>query len=350
MSAETVQVVDPRSSSLWSDLLRRQPACAFVAPAWIQVLVETYGFDVEAAVVVVDGAPVAGVPIAHVHDVFGDRLVVLPFSDFTDPVAVEPAHWAALSSHLRAGGRPVQMRCRANPHPLADPGFRLVDRARWHGIDVRPGAESLWHGFDQASRRAIRKAERGGVSVELRTDRPAVRTFYELHLAVRKHKYSMLAQPFAFFESIWRHWIEPGDGALLVASSEGEPIAATLLLRWQDTLYYKFNASARARLDVRPNDLLIWRMIQHAGESGCSWIDFGLTDWDQDGLARFKRKFASHEEVISFIRHTPAGVNGSPEGARMRGALESLARLLAHPAVPDAITEEAGTALYRFFV
>ena len=128
---------------------------------------------------------------------FGDRLVVLPFSDFTDPVAVEPAHWAALSSHLRADGRPVQMRCRANPHPLADPGFRLVDRARWHGIDVRPGAESLWHGFDQASRRAIRKAERAGVSVELRTDRPAVRTFYELHLAVRKHRYSMLAQPFA---------------------------------------------------------------------------------------------------------------------------------------------------------
>jgi len=93
---------------------------------------------------------------------------------------------------------------------------------------------------------------------------------------------------------------------------------------------------------------LIWEGIQHAKARGLTYLDLGLCDWDQEGLARYKRKFGAEEKTISFLQHTPSG---RPNGAEkeIRNLLNQLARQFTDQLVPDPVSERAGEDFYRFF-
>jgi CelD/BcsL family acetyltransferase involved in cellulose biosynthesis len=346
--AMTLVTVDPRSDARWQTLVEQQRSDVFHAPAWIQVLSDTYGLEVRAHVALDDaGAPIGGVPYCHISDIFGDRIAMLPFSDYCDPLVTEPVVWDALMAEPLLQRCPVLVRCLHNDLPLADPRFELVKKAKWHGLDLAPDLDALWRGFHDSTHRAIHKSQRNGVVVGPARSVDELRQFYEMHLAVRKYKYQMLAQPYRFFENIWHHFLEAGAGFLMLARYQERVIAGALFLRWKNTLYYKFNASAPENLEHRPTDQIIWEAIRRARDSGCSALDFGLSDWDQDGLIRYKRKFGSAEKTISFLRYTPV----SPRRAekQTRELLSALTRLFVDRAVPDEVTERGGDNLYRYF-
>ncbi len=138
-----------------------------------------------------------------------------------------------------------------------------------------------------------------------------MRQFFDMHLSIRKYKYQLLAQPYRFFEKIWQHLIQSGHGSLVTIHHGEEVISGAIFLRWQGKCYYKFGASKREFLSLRPNDLLIWSGIEYAKASGDSYFDLGLSDWDQDGLIAFKRKFATDEKTISFLEYQTTCTNES---------------------------------------
>jgi len=258
-------------------------------------------------------------------------------------------HWQRLTEPLVGAHSSFTIRCLHNSLPLADNRFELINKAKWHGLDLRSDLDTLWSGLHSSARRAIKKAQKQGVVVHQAQGEETLRAFFELHLGVRKYKYRLLAQPYRFFESIWRHFIEEGRGALMVATFEDEIVGGVLFLEWKDGLYYKFNASSPAQLSVRPNDLLIWEGIQYAKARDLTYLDFGLSDWDQEGLVRYKRKFATEEKTISFLRYSPNG--GPTQQARQLGSLlPQLTQLFTDETVPDQVTEKAGDVLYQFFV
>jgi CelD/BcsL family acetyltransferase involved in cellulose biosynthesis len=316
----------------------------------MRVLADTYDFDVCAYVLLDEaGEPKAGIPFGRIVDVRGERIVTLPFSDYCDPLAGEIDHWQRLTEPLVGTHSPFTIRCLHNSLPLADSRFKLVNKAKWHGLDLRSDLDTLWSGLHSSARRAIKKAQKQGVVVQVAQDMEALRAFFELHLGVRKYKYHLLAQPYRFFESIWRRFIDEGHGALMVATYERQIIGGVLFLEWKDGLYYKFNASAPNKLNVRPNDLLIWEGIQYGKARSLTYLDFGLSDWDQEGLVRYKRKFATEEKTISFLRYSP---NGGPtqQAQQMGSLLPQLTQLFTDETVPDQVTEKAGDVLYQFFV
>ena len=90
----------------------------------------------------------------------------------------------------------------------------------------------------------------------------------------------------------------------------GKPIGGVLYLRWKDTLYYKFNASDPSWLEFRPNDFLVWEGIKMARDQGLRLFDFGLSDYEQEGLVRYKRKYASEEEAVDVVRSMDPGSDG----------------------------------------
>jgi len=51
------------------------------------------------------------------------------------------------------------------------------------------------------------KSQREGLVVRLAQSEEELRAFFEMHLKVRKYKYGLLAQPYRFFQNIWRHFI-----------------------------------------------------------------------------------------------------------------------------------------------
>src|SRR5947209_5259481 len=152
--------VDPRTDPRWQRLVDRRPSSAFQSPAWTRVLAETYELDVRAIVLLDEcGQPRAGIPFCRISDVFGERIVSLPFSDYCGPVLGDADDWAGLAAGLLAERCLVSIRCR-HGLPGADERFALVKQARWHGADLRPDLCSLWNGLHDSSRRPVQQAQR----------------------------------------------------------------------------------------------------------------------------------------------------------------------------------------------
>ena len=348
-SAATLVEVDPVDAAVWDRLVAAHPlATVFHSAGWMRALRDTYGFGFRATIGLdARGLPTAGVAYSHVEDPLGSRVVSLPFSDFCDPLVDDLPTWQAVTAGLVTAGDRVQFRCLHNEVPLADTRFALVDRAMWHRTDLDATDEQAWARLDGAARQAVRRAGKAGVSVVAATDEHDVRRFYDLHLRVRKHKYRLLAQPFGLFLALWREFVARDLGTLLLAHHRGEVVGGVFFLGWGDTLYYKFNASDPAHLAARPNDLVVWEAMRWARDHGYRFLDFGLSAWEQEGLQRFKRKYATEERPISLLRHTNAPPAASqPQVQRL---LADVTALAVDDATPDHVTEAAGDALYRYF-
>lgn len=342
--------VDPRTDGQWRRLIENCPSSVFHTPVWMQVLTDTYGWDFQAHLLLNEQRePEAGLPFCRIDDHKGVRVISLPFSDYCDPLVEQPRQWDAVFAPLTDSDEPFMTRCLHTAIPLSDSRLSATKRARWHGINLRRESETIWQELDSAARRAIQKARRDGVVVRAAAAEWELRAFFEMHLRVRKYKYRLLAQPYSLFENIWRHFIEAGQGTLLVAVQEDEIIAGTLYLKWQDTLYYKFNASRPEAAACRPSDLLVWEGIQYGKARGCTYFDFGLSDWDQEGLLQFKRKYATEEKTISFLQRSPPR-DPNAWNNQAQHLFPQLTNLLTDQAVPDHVTEQAGELLYRFFV
>jgi len=341
--------VDPRTDPLWRTLVEQTESSVFHSPSWIQVLTETYGWEASAYVVLDDeGKPRAGIPFCRIADIMGERIVALPFSDYCDPLVSDIHGWRFLIDRLLPEQCPITVRCLHNSLPLADERFTLVKQAKWHGLELRPELDDLWNGMHDSTHRAIRKSQREGLVIRLAQSEAELRAFFEMHLKVRKYKFGLLAQPYCFFQNIWRHFVEAQHGFLLLAIYEEKIVAGDFFLEWKNTLYYKFNASLPADLSHRPNDLLIWEGIQRGKARGHTFLDFGLSDLDQEGLVRYKRKFGTEEKIISFLRYAPNG-SPTPLEKELRDLLTQLTHRFTDQLVPDPVTERAGEDLYKLF-
>ncbi len=342
--------IDPLTDPLWADLIEHQHAGLFHSRLWMQVLKQTYDMDIVAHVLLDDlGRPEAGMSFCAISDIRGERIVSLPFSDYCDPLVTDSEQWNALREPLIETGKPINMRCLRNEFPLRDLAFTQPKMAKWHGIDLTGTLDEQWSRIDSSARRAIRKAEKSGLTVRLANDEDDLRSFFELHLGIRKYKYRLLAQPYRFFQNIWRIFSDAGLAALMLAEVDGEVVGSVMYLGWGSTLYYKFSASSANHLEYRPTDLLIWEGIKFAKSRDYTFLDLGLSDWDQDGLVRYKRKFATEEGAITFLHHASNRPMSTQE-ENVPPLLGIFTDLLTDPTVPDDVTERAGDALYRYFV
>jgi CelD/BcsL family acetyltransferase involved in cellulose biosynthesis len=344
VSSSQVVDLDPLVDPRWAGVLSRHRADVFHSPAWLSVL-DYYEFSPRARVVLSeDGDPVAGLVYCSLARGEATRIVALPFSDFADPLVSSRQEWDAIVGAFGSGDI-LEVKALRDQHSRDDAGFEMVSRAKWHRLDLRAGTDAVWDGMHGSGRRAIRKAMDAPVDVVVARSTHDLRSFFELHLSVRKNKYRLLAQPYGFLRAIWDAFIAEQRGVLLLARHEGSIIAGTMLLEWGDTLYYKFNASDFRYLEYFPNDALVWEAIAHAYRRGLSYLDFGLSDWDQEGLHRFKAKFGAEEGQIDRLRRSTAEVRPDPLSVQ----LGEVTRILTAPDVPDEVTESAGEAFYRYF-
>jgi CelD/BcsL family acetyltransferase involved in cellulose biosynthesis len=327
----------------WTALARRPDAGLFVSPPWLGAIEDTYGLTAEAVVIAGPaGDLLAGVPICRLDDAAGPRVRSFPFSDHCDPVG---APWVELVPALSAQPAAVVARVLRDRSLERAPGFRRTGEAAWHGRDLAADDGAVLGARGSSGPRNAARAERLGVTVRLGRRPADLRAFYEMHRHVRRAKYRMLPQPWRFFEHLAARF--GADGMrLLLAELDGMVVAGVLFLCWGDTIYYKFNASVET--SARPNDLLVTRAVELAREWGYARMDFGLSDLDQPGLLRFKRKFATEEATISTFRRD--GEGDEPSYARaFKADLVRLTGALTADDVPEGLVEAAGDVLYRYF-
>lgn len=347
-----VLTIRPNIDAEWLELLEIYQGDLFHSPEWIDVLIATYNFDIKANVLLDEqGKAIAGLPYACLSDIRGQRISSLPFCDFMDPLIQTMPQWDSLVEDILASNLPYKIRPLHQMIPLLDDKFKVVNHARWHGLALTSDIDDIWAGLHNSVRTGVRKAQKNNVEIRFAETESDLRAFFDMHLGIRKNKYHLVAQPYSFFQNIWEKFIVSGKGQLILAQHQNNIIAGMMFLRYRDNLYYKFSASVPERLSVNPNESIMWAGIQYAKETGCTYLDFGLTDWEQDGLNFFKRKFASDEKIISFLQYIPDEKHESQdEMSRLVGELlPALTELFTDETVPEAITERAGNLLYRYF-
>ena len=271
----TQRIVSPLSDPAWADLMMGPRGSGFGAQPWLRAIVDTYGFDLSARIVLDDaGHAVAGFTHADIDDFRGHRLVSVPFCDYLDPVVETDEQWRALVDPLLELGLPLQVKVLHCDVARNDSRFAHVNELAWHGTDLEKDEEAMFAALDRRARQNIRSAQRNGVTARFGSDIEDVRAYHQLHVLTRKRKHGLLAQPVSFFENIWKQF-SPTDSIVVgFAEHEGDVIAASFYLVWDNIWYYKFSASIFERSVVRPNEMLAWESMCLAMRRGCVSYDW----------------------------------------------------------------------------
>ena len=342
-------VEDPVGDPRWSELLDRHPAASvFHSPGWLSALRQTYGYE-PFVVTTSPGATLDnGIVVCRVKGWTSRRLVSLPFSDHCDPLVSGSDDLSEMLSVLgaqarTAGWRSVELRPRTVSQPLevAARACGLERDAEYclHRLDLRPEVAEIFRRMHHSStQRAVRRAEREGLTYETGTSEQLLASFYLL-LRTTRRRHGLPPQPFAWFRHLMSclgHRV-----AIHVASKDGHPVASILTLSFKKTMFYKYGGSDAAQHRLGGMPFLFWRVIQDARSRGFVELDFGRTDVDQAGLSAFKDHLGATRSTLIYYR-SPAG----PRDAARSDWMSRVARgVFAH--LPDPALNLAGRLIYK---
>lgn len=294
---------DPR----WAAFAFQQPqANIFHHPAWLGLLADCYHRRAWiAACLDARGDIAAGVPLMEAGRwPGGQRWVSLPFSDHCIPLARSPEALQHLLAALRAAHQSRGLSALELRWDCA--GFQTRSAHVLHTIPLQDGLAVASQRVHSMHRRNARAAEKRGVCVDLDTSRAGMEAYYHLHLETRQRQ-GVPIQPRLFFELLSERLVERGLGFVLLARSEGRPLAGAVFLAWGATLTYKYGASTLDGLNLRPNDLIFWRALQWGCQNGFAALDLGRTDLENEGLREFKSRWGAQEQalVYSYVPAAP---------------------------------------------
>ena len=269
----------------------------------------------------------------------------MPFCDLAPVLSSDIESWRALTHDLLDGPRPATFRTLAGTVLDDDPRLITTVDATMHIISL-DDPERLASRYSQGQRRMIRKAERRGIAFRVAESKADLRTFFELHLGVRKHRHRLLGAALRALRGDLGPVRGPGDGALIVAEVDGRITAGCLLCIHENRAYYKFAASSPEHREHGANHATLHTAATWAADLGLAELDLGRSDLAQPGLVAFKRGFGATGLPLA-IHRSPG--NADPSHGRTSAVLSELTSLLTEPDVPDEITERAGALLYRWF-
>ncbi len=270
---------------------------------WAKVLADTYGY---APVYFVAGEVNDARSILPLMEVdswlTGRRGIGLPFTDDCEPLCKNADAFKKLFAGAVEFGKSWNWKyieCRGGRELFGEVPASLSFYG--HGLDLTVGEDKLFSQLESSVRRAIRKAEKNGVTVEILESVEAVRIFYSLQCQTRK-KHGLPPQPFKFFLNIHRHILSQNMGTVVVARHQGRPIAASVYFNVGEHAVYKYGASDEAFQDLRGGNLVMWAAIKEFMRRGAKHLDLGRTSIANEGLRKFKLGWGAAEHKIEYVK------------------------------------------------
>jgi len=339
----SAELVNPLAENSWEETITlHRDATIFHSAAWARVLVDTYGHRPCYAQISLNGNLQALVPIMEVKSVLtGARGVCLPFSDYCAPLLFSSFAGELLSQKLQQIARERRWSYfEIRSHSMIPAAAAASEAYYGHFLDLRIGQDALISNFSSSARRAVRKAERIGLSVRIRSDEDAMATFYKLHVRTRR-RHGVPPQPQSFFVNIQRHLIDAGHGFIVIVEGQKRPLAAAIFFKFGRHAVYKFGASDERWQELRANNLAMSEGIKNLADAGAEILHFGRTEKENEGLRRFKLSWGATEEEIRYARFEMG--SGSWKVAHSTG---SGLHKYVFRALPTSLNRLAGAMIY----
>ncbi len=302
--------IDPFSSGTeWDRMVTKHSGAQFFhSAAWARVLARTYGHKSFYLVATREDKVLALLPLVEVRSrLSGVRGVSLPFSDFCTPLlfgdgefgdeGYETVIAAAIELGRARRWKHLELRGSAGS-AISAPGPASYYT---HALDLRHSEKELFEGCANSVRRALRKAEKSFLAIEIESSRGALQEFYRLHCQTRR-RHGLPPQPWTFFEHIHAEILQAGNGCVILARQQGRAIGGAVFFRLGKQVLYKFGASNTQAGRVRANNLVIWEGIRFWAHGGAEFLHFGRTDVEHEGLRRFKLSWGAIEQPLQYLR------------------------------------------------
>ena len=233
----------------------------------------------------------------------GKRGVSLPFTDDCAPLGADKKTFgemfaAAADLGKKRGWKYLEGRGGKNLLPDATTSVSFYG----HTVKLHADEAGMFDAMDGSMRRAIRKAEKAGVTVEISQSETAVRDFFYLQCLTRK-RHGLPPQSLGFFLNIQKFVLSQNLGFVAMASHGGRKIAASVYFFLGGRAIYKYGASDFARQDLRGTNLVMWAAMRRLAREGVTRLQLGKTSLAHDGLRRFKLNLGATEEILDYFRY-----------------------------------------------
>jgi hypothetical protein len=339
----TIDLIDPLGDPAWDTRLATIPTSSFFhGAAWARTLSETYGFT--PIYLVQKGQSTDDIlPLMEIRSIFtGRRGISLPFTDEVDGVCGSEASFAslvgaAIDLGLRRKWRFIEFR--GGTRFLAN----TLPSTRYHGHELslsRPISE-LFSQCESSVRRAIRKAESSGITVEFGRSIEAVKEFYAL-LTRTRQRHGVPPQPFGFFRNLHRNILSQDQGSVVLARKGSTLLAGAVYLHHKGTVIYKYGASDERFQEFRGNNFVMWSAIKAYAAQGMEILDFGRTSLRNEGLRRFKLGWGTTETQINYFKYDLRTRQFHVSGDDSAGWYNSFFRIM-----PRTLSAWIGALMYK---
>lgn len=294
--------VDPQTDLRWEALMANLPAGLIYHPIWHKVMEEVYGYKpLHLACEDSTGRLVGILPLFRQR---GLRSGCILRTVSTGPLVCDEQANATLLqaavewTRARPGTRLHLKLISHMPDKLVD-GLVGVPAYETYQLAL-PERLELLH-LDSAIKRAINKAIKSGVRVREAETEDELRAWYSLYLQTMR-KLVVLPYPYRYYQVAWRRLRSRGLLRLLLAEQVGAGrrnlLGGILLLLYGQTVSFASGGWREQDQALRANDILHWQAIQDACAAGFRWYDLGIVDLDNQGLARYKRKWGAQPEIV----------------------------------------------------
>ena len=174
------------------------------------------------------------------------------------------------------------------------PGFSVCNADQI--VDLREAEEEIWLGLDEACRRAVRKAQKAGLTFSLSQAPDRLDRYLDL---ARKSslRTGEVLPPSDYYSAILERFADSGNVLVAFARSEERDAAALILLAAKQGVSFLAGVSDPDMLAMRPNDFIHWHAILEAKKAGFEAYRFGPTfpevpsQWPIAKVSSFKGKF-----------------------------------------------------------
>jgi len=301
-----VEVAESIDVKEWDELLANsEEATVFQTYEWMKVLHETYPKYTPLFITARNGGKklIGGMPLIMSKSRISRSLMSMPFGTYGGAVVRsdidnEPVLRIKILEKLNEIGRKWKSNKSVivdftNKHGhLESLGFKRKS-ASTHVLKLDSSLEYIFmKKVRKKTRSQIRQAIRKGVAIDEVNDVSEVKILYDMI----KHTYrrhGSAPYPAKLYENIFKIMGEKGIFRWYVARDGDIPISCTLCFTYKDSMMYWAGASYEKYWELRPNDLLIWSMIEYGVKNGYKNFNLGASPPEARELKRFKESWGA---------------------------------------------------------
>lgn len=167
-------------------------------------------------------------------------------------------------------------------------------------VDVRRPPEAQWQHYDHKVRKNVKKAQRAGLTAEIRESYSSVSDFVEVYSSTMQRRSASGWYHFGqdFFQGFSDHLTENHIVAE-VRDTDGKLVSVELVLKSDQFLYSFLGGTLQEAFAYAPNDLLKHAVIEYGYQNNLRGYVLGGGYQRDDGIFRYKRAF-DKEGVTAF--------------------------------------------------